>query len=252
MERPVAQTDEGAEGCCVIVDCVSANSAVSSGLAVGSGSGGILDLASPCSGNKCGPNAVCKHEVSGGELSADTICVCKEGYTGDPDSAVGCAEHDPRSSHQGLPHGPGLPDNFKGCVTTGANKRAYRVGEEWFDGCDYRCICSQEGEILCQPRCKSQPPEGATLPGCELKPDPDDQECCKVMHCPSPTSPDGSEGSPSSVIMEAADSHVNLPFDGCLFKNKTYSKDERFYDGCTHQCQCTGFGDMVCVSRSGH
>ena len=24
---------------------------------------------------------------------------------------------------------------------------------------------------------------------------------------------------------------------------------ERFYDGCEQQCQCMGFGDMVCLSR---
>ena len=42
---------------------------------------------------------------------------------------------------------------------------------------------------------------------------------------------------------------VQPPFGGCVFKNKTYAKDERFYDGCEQQCQCVGYGDMVCLSR---
>ena len=135
--------------------------------------------ASPCSGNggNCGPNAECKHEVSGGmctdfdklqldsfnnkvllsphpstqktgELSADTICVCKEGYTGDPDSPEGCSEHDP--AHVARPGGQGQL-TARGCVTP-ANNRTYQVGEQWFDACDYSCVCGEEQEIICQVR----------------------------------------------------------------------------------------------------
>jgi hypothetical protein len=42
---------------------------------------------------------------------------------------------------------------------------------------------------------------------------------------------------------------LRLPFDGCVFKNATYGQGERFYDGCEQQCQCVGFGDMVCLAR---
>ena len=109
--------------------------------------------ASPCSGNggNCGPNAECKHEVSGGELSADTICVCKEGYTGDPDSPEGCSEHDP--AHVARPGGQGQL-TARGCVTP-ANNRTYQVGEQWFDACDYSCVCGEEQEIICQVRARA-------------------------------------------------------------------------------------------------
>ena len=43
------------------------------------------------------------------------------------------------------------------------------------------------------------------------------------MHCPAGASQDGSE----EGIMEDLKT-VQLPFDGCLFKNKTYAKDERY------------------------
>lgn len=42
---------------------------------------------------------------------------------------------------------------------------------------------------------------------------------------------------------------VPEPFEGCVLKNATYLQGQRFYDGCEQQCQCLGFGDMVCSSR---
>ena len=41
----------------------------------------------------------------------------------------------------------------------------------------------------------------------------------------------------------------SLPFDGCVFKGSTYQKEERFFDGCEQQCQCMGWGDLVCLAR---
>ena len=64
--------------CCVEVTCA--------GSTVNNGHDG------PCSEIKCGPNARCRHEVFRGD-QAETICVCNTGYTGDPDSADGCYEH---------------------------------------------------------------------------------------------------------------------------------------------------------------
>ena len=84
-----------------------------------------------------------------------------------------------------------------------------------------------------QPRCK-QLPEVENVK-CEVRPHPDD-ECCKVMYCPDPSAMDDLKPVPE-------------PFEGCIFKNSTYNQGQRFYDGCEQQCQCMGFGDMVCLSR---
>ena len=71
-------------------------------------------------------------------------------------------------------------------------------------------------------------PEGVVERGCELKEDPDDS-CCKVMHCPAGSlSGDGLKGRSPAIVMEDLKT-VQLPFDGCLFKNKTYAKDERYF-----------------------
>ena len=65
VEQPV----EGSE-CCVVVECQD------------------LGPSSPCQEGVCGPRAECRHEIRGG---GDTICVCQDGYFGDPDSTEGCS-----------------------------------------------------------------------------------------------------------------------------------------------------------------
>ena len=56
----------------------------------------------------------------------------------------------------------------------------YEVGQEWHEGCDYKCACSEKLEILCQPRCKAPPAVQQGLEKkCELRADPNDT-CCKV------------------------------------------------------------------------
>ena len=63
VERPVDDS-----GCCVLVLCADATD----------------EDDSPCQDAECGPNAECKREVL--RDTDNTICVCKEGYAGDPDS----------------------------------------------------------------------------------------------------------------------------------------------------------------------
>ena len=60
----------------------------------------------------------------------------------------------------------------------------------------------------------------------------------QVMFCPDP----------AGGAMDGL-KPIGLPFDGCVFKNGSYNQGERFYDGCESQCQCMGYGDMVCLSR---
>jgi hypothetical protein len=173
---------------------------------------------SPCQDTQCGPNAECQHAVLQSN-DAETICVCQDGYTGDPDSDVGCALASPPD-----------PLAAAGCLV---NNTRYSQGADWFDGCDYKCTCSQKLEILCQPRCKLITENVDSR--CELKPDPEDS-CCQTMVCPTDNN--------NTDILQPS-----LPFDGCVFKNVTYKEGERFYDGCDQQCRCMGYGDMVCLAR---
>ena len=59
--------------CCVLVVCQDESSS------------------SPCQDTECGPRAECRHEVGGDGMAPATICVCQEGFTGDPDSEDGCS-----------------------------------------------------------------------------------------------------------------------------------------------------------------
>ena len=77
--------------------------------------------------------------------------MCKDGYTGDPDNLnLGCAAH-VTNSPANTGHGIGLIfseiHQRDGCQV---KNETYAVGAEWFDGCEYRCICSGKKETLCQ------------------------------------------------------------------------------------------------------
>jgi len=199
VERPVDESN-----CCVLVHCA----------------GTAQDNDSPCQDTECGPNAECKHEILR-EEKTETICVCKEGYTGDPDSEEGCSLASM------------LPEPASLALACLAQNKSYAPGQEWYDGCEYKCSCSPKLEILCESRCKIITENVDSR--CELKPDPSDS-CCKTMVCPSVSN--------NTNILQPS-----LPFDGCVFKNNTYQQGQRFYDGCDQQCQCMGFGDLVCLAR---
>ena len=208
------------DGCCVVVLCASHTPS---------------EAEDPCEAAQCGPNAECKREVITGSsdlsdldsASENTICVCREGYTGDPDSDLGCSLTSSLEDSLDL-----VPEDA--CVTQNST---YQPGETWYDGCDYKCSCNNK-EILCESRCKIITENLDSRSGCELSPDPDDS-CCQVMVCPS-----RGESYPNVSILQPS-----LPSDGCQFKNETYSKEERWYDGCEQQCQCMGFGDVFCLPR---
>ena len=100
---------------------------------------------------QCGPNAECRHEVFRTGAHTETICVCKDGYTGDADNLeIGCAAHinsfPEDLSHQ-LGHTSSEINKREGCKV---NNETYAVGAEWFDGCEYRCTCDEKKETLCQ------------------------------------------------------------------------------------------------------
>ena len=198
VERPADP-----EGCCVVVHCAD-----------------TADTDSPCQDTECGPNAECRHEVLR-DTDTNTICVCREGYRGDPDSERGCELVSDSPQSQAV---------SAGCVD---RNQTYQPGQTWYDGCEYKCWCSDSKEILCEPRCKIITENVDS--SCELMLDPTDS-CCQTMVCPEVW-----PGNNTNVLQPS------LPIDGCVFKNKTYQREATFEDGCERQCQCMGSGDLVCV-----
>ena len=70
--------------------------------------------------------------------------MCKEGFSGDPDSQRGCNEQTDKSTVRPK----------EGCIV---KNETYAVDEEWDDGCEYKCSCSKKLEILCQVSCVALP-----------------------------------------------------------------------------------------------
>ena len=81
----------------------------------------------------------------------ETICVCTDGYTGDPDNLdLGCAAHisnSPIDNAHEIGKTPSTIHRHDGCQV---KNETYAIGAQWFDGCEYRCICDDKKETLCQ------------------------------------------------------------------------------------------------------
>lgn len=211
-----SEIQEDGDECCVLVMCAHG------------GSSGVEDY-DQCANTVCGKNAECVSWHSLAEVS-DTpdhavpqpgSCRCKHGYSGDPaDHLIGC-----------IPK----PSNDSDSHTCKFRLNSYSPGDVFYDGCAYKCTCNRQREIECKPRCEftvNQTLEDTN--SCTFVPDPED-ECCKKRICDS--SFDESLSSPA------------LDFDGCIYGNKTYAKNETFTQECDLKCLCMGFGDISCFPR---
>lgn len=127
--------------------------------------------------------------------------------------------------------GPGTSGTNPGVVTANPNSgtftgssagqcyykgKLYNQGQTWQDGCQYNCTCKNgnTGFYECNERC----PTYNFLPdGCTLQKQPG--QCCSTPVC---NTPGGTSGS----------------LTGCLYKNKLYTQDQEWDDGCTYKCKC--------------
>ncbi|CAG0885187.1 unnamed protein product [Darwinula stevensoni] len=156
------------------------------------------------------------------------------------------------------------------------NNETFAVGEDFHDGCEYKCTCTASLEIQCEPRCSLRA-DATAPPSCMLEPDPND-ECCSLLFCPSGVNGTGAmvprEGgvdgfvasvgcgcgaSGASEVVERrwrlqmpsleSTQAVTLPFAGCKYENQTLKANETFNKGCEETCRCMGFGDISCFPR---
>ncbi|XP_078338507.1 uncharacterized protein LOC111134355 isoform X1 [Crassostrea virginica] len=163
----------------------------------------------------------------------------------------------------GMPNPYTAPPPLEVCVYNG---QAYRQGQEWFDGCDKKCVCvdAKTGYYSCRQRCNVYPRVPA---GCTLVPDPNDPTCCKAPSCPvvqpgatptpgvvKPLEPAygtiTGNGTPPpepvptimvNGIPQPATGGTNVtptPRQGCFYKNTIHKKGDRWQDGCDYICEC--------------
>ncbi|KAF4527213.1 hypothetical protein B566_EDAN006139 [Ephemera danica] len=177
----------------------------------------------PC--EQCADNAEC-HKSMIASMADEALCMCKEGYEGDPyNKKVGCKP-------TGTSTGVKIADRMDRCVF---KNTTYMPGENFTEGCEHRCTCSPEAEIVCKPRCPSLPENPGA--NCKLVTDSKD-ECCRMYKC------DGAMAdAKSETSTKAGESEM------CHYKNATYQRGIKFDDGCEKQCTCTEGGDVFCQPR---
>ncbi|OQR78907.1 putative epidermal cell surface receptor-like [Tropilaelaps mercedesae] len=126
-----------------------------------------------------------------------------------------------------------------------AEGRRYPVGEEFEDGCSFRCHCSDRFEIECRQRCPTLP--SRTPVNCHIIQDPEDS-CCNILACEHPHLLKGKDHN-NFTSAYAATLRAVQPFQGCEYNGRRYKLYEEFDDGCESRCSCSDGGDVRCESR---
>lgn len=186
-----------------------------------------------CDATNCGPNAICVETKEAKELPK---CVCRPGFQGNASDLLdGCRKLLTNKSNLVCEH----------------NNVTYTRGEEFYDGCDLKCICSEALEIDCAPRCPFRVTETTHPdPLCSILEDPKDP-CCKMIACESKPVITIESNSTEFNATNSETVPVNMPYPivGCRHENETYQTGESFSDSCESRCVCKDGGRLECSPR---
>ncbi|XP_076111939.1 uncharacterized protein LOC143080127 isoform X2 [Mytilus galloprovincialis] len=159
------------------------------------------------------------------------------------------------------PYSQYTPAPSKYCEYKGVR---YSTGQKWRDGCDYNCVCvdGMSGVYQCTQRC----PKFPQLPaGCSMVTDQNDP-CCQVPDCPrtpapiyvpttgvnsGPTPTGGVTPTPGVNPTPQTNPFLPNPKEVCVYKGKTYTQGQAWYDGCDMKCVCVNqkTGAYSCSQR---
>ncbi|XP_061197993.1 uncharacterized protein LOC133206079 [Saccostrea echinata] len=132
-----------------------------------------------------------------------------------------------------------------GCLYKG---QLYRQGEQWNDGCDYNCTCSDasRGYYVCRALC----PQYTNLPqGCVIvKPS---GQCCGQPQCTGGTGTGTMTGTGGTGTMTGTGTGtgtmtgtggtggtISGQNQGCFYNGQLYQQGQTFDDGCKYTCTC--------------
>ncbi|CAC5385625.1 unnamed protein product [Mytilus coruscus] len=146
--------------------------------------------------------------------------------------------------------GPGpTPKPITKCLYKNAQ---YSQGQRWDDGCKYTCVCedAMKGKYTCTEKC----PKWPTLPPqCSLQKDPANP-CCYKPQCVFNPNVNELTGKGTTQAPHIGPTLVPTPYTGqptrapyatpalpkavCVYKGKSYTQGQNWYDNCDYQCTC--------------
>ncbi|KAF0288284.1 putative epidermal cell surface receptor [Amphibalanus amphitrite] len=212
--------------CCVIVACSSEAQDVDAVVEA--------DGSDPCDSVLCDENYVCEvmtkeaSDVKAGDVTAVAMCVCPPGFREEKKAGFKACRPETKTTPAVVPQ--------TGCTYGNAT---YRPGDEFFDGCEFRCMCNSDEEVECKARCASEPdPEASLAAGCRVMTDPADS-CCKKTVCDTDTTTESAIGATTVPSSELA----------CEADGRQYAVNSTFERGCD-TCLCQEGGELFCKSSS--
>ncbi|KAL8559721.1 hypothetical protein ACOMHN_002254 [Nucella lapillus] len=133
--------------------------------------------------------------------------------------------------------------------------QTHKQDDRWEDGCLFNCVCddASRGHYTCVEKCVHYDPNSIPMLYCHLETDPNNK-CCQIPVCHF-TAPYGkvtgvAVQTPFTVVVHST--VIPSPtFNFCQFNNKTYDKNQIWYQGCDFKCTCedTATNNYRCVSR---
>ncbi|KAK7115067.1 hypothetical protein V1264_001009 [Littorina saxatilis] len=115
----------------------------------------------------------------------------------------------------------------------------YSQGQEWYDGCDFKCTCYDAISNLfsCTDRCPTF--FGLDETRCTSKPDPRDPSCCTIPVCKPPSTPASGTTQVPTVPGGSFENTNNPNVVGyCDYKGTHYQQGDKWDDGCQYSCEC--------------
>lgn len=168
------------------------------------------------------------------EKKADDVCC----------SIMVCAQEDVGGSNNPNEMGPVVAD---GCMHNGTKMP---IGAKWQDGCEKICLCSEDAEIQCHPRCATF--NETASEHCVTVKDPKD-ECCSIQLCDvtlddheMPAVVGGQSTSTTTEKNNSVDEDDKTSNKGpCEHKGKAYKNGNQIFH--TYHKLCSNLMENICL-----
>lgn len=117
------------------------------------------------------------------------------------------------------------------------NGKSYAINERIEIGCEEICLCHDNGDMICSPRCPKM--NMTKSDHCVTVKDMNDS-CCEVQLCDVTLDDHEQNG----FVAMAGQSKEDIEYDAmdCEYKGKKYKLNDQFHDECESLCYCDKTG----------